>query len=85
MTWSSSTGNVRIYVDGELGKKFSNIAKGSSIPAKGTVVLGQDQDSLGGGFSTAQAYTGKLYGVYVWKRVLDEGDIFNFANDCKVR
>ena len=44
----------------------------------------QDQDSVGGGFSNKQAYTGKLYGVYVWKKVLSVSDIFSFASDCTV-
>ena len=40
---------------------------------------------MGGGFATKQAYTGKLYGVYVWKKVLSVGDILSFASDCSVR
>ena len=84
LTWRSSKGDVKVYVDGGLAQTFPNTGKSQSIPAGGTVVLGQDQDKVGGGFSSSQAYTGKLYGVYLWSRVLDLSDILDSANDCTV-
>ena len=84
LTWDSGSGNAKVYVEGSLAQKFPNTAKGQTIPAGGTVVLGQDQDKVGGGFQKNQAYTGKLYGVYLWSRVLDASDIINTANDCTV-
>ena len=75
---------AKVYVEGSLAQKLANTAKGQTIPAGGTVVLGQDQDKVGGGFDSKQAYTGKLYGVYVWSRVLDASDIINAASDCTV-
>ena len=46
MTWASGSGTVEIYIDGAIGKTFSDIAKGSKIPAGGTVVLGQVRERL---------------------------------------
>lgn len=39
---------------------------GETITAGGTLVLGQDQDSLGGGFTTTDALKGKLTEVRLW-------------------
>lgn len=67
-----------------LLREVQSSTSGGSIAAGGTVVLGQEQDSLGGRFSKSQAYTGKLYGVFVWKRVLTVSEILSFASDCTV-
>ena len=41
MTWASGSGEINVYIDGALGKTFTGVAKGQSIPGSGTVVLGQ--------------------------------------------
>ena len=40
---------------------------GSSIQGGGTLVLGQEQDSVGGDFDLGQAFSGKIYELNVFK------------------
>jgi hypothetical protein len=59
VTWTSAEGALRVYKDGVLA--FSGTVRpGVSLTANGSLVLGQDQDTLGGGFETAQAFLGQL-------------------------
>jgi CUB/sushi domain-containing protein len=59
VTWTSSGGAVRVYKDGALA--FSGtLRSGTTLTSGGALVLGQDQDSVNGGFETAQAFPGQL-------------------------
>ena len=68
-TWNSTDGNVSVYVDGAFIGSQRGIATGRSIQGQGTLVLGQDQDSKGGGFDPKQAYKGFLDYVQIYKEV----------------
>lgn len=74
-TWQSSDGAARLYRDGIL--VFSaTIATGDSIVGGGALVLGQDQDTLGGGFAATQAWKGELDDVRVYRnRVLTAAEV----------
>ena len=66
--WSASSDRMDFYVNGVLVQtKATNL---SSIGAGGTLVIGQDQDSLGGGFDKNQAFGGELYQLNVFSRKL---------------
>jgi len=59
VTWRSSDGQLFIYIDGV--EEFDLIhQQGASHTDGGALVLGQDQDTVGGGFQAAQAYNGIL-------------------------
>ena len=59
VTWRSSDGQIIVYVDGV--SVFSGTHEtGTTIADGGAVVLGQEQDTVGGGFSGSQAYDGIL-------------------------
>ncbi len=62
-TWNSPDGQWRIYSDGELKDKGFGLASNSSIHPNGTFILGQEKDVRAGGFSNAESFVGKLYGV----------------------
>lgn len=74
VTWQSSNGSALFYVDGNYvtGK---TIATGVSIIGGGSLVLAQDQDSAGGGFTNAQAFSGNLDEVRIYNRVLNAIEI----------
>ena len=55
-TWESAAGSRYIYKDGSLEKTGYGLNKGHVIRAGGTLVLGQDQDSLGGSFDASQSF-----------------------------
>ena len=74
-TWDVTNGDVTIYVDGELIHSATGINSGTTIDAGGTIVLGQEQDDLLGGFDTAQMFSGTLYDVRLWDNVRTEAEI----------
>jgi len=65
VTWASAGGALRVYKDGALA--FSGTVRaGVSLTAGGSLVLGQEQDTVGGGFETAQAFLGQLDDVALY-------------------
>ncbi len=73
-TWSSGTGECLLYRDGLLVCR-TNLVGGTALPSGGTLVLGQDQDSVGGGFDATQAFLGRLDEVRIWNRVRSQAEI----------
>ncbi len=45
-------------------------------------MLGQDQDSVGGGFQATQSYQGQISNVNVWDRVLNDEKIKEMSGSC---
>ena len=84
MTWKAEgdDGKGEMYVDGELvslpgkGSHFSKIMR-----ADGAAVLGQEQDKVGGGFSNAQAYEGRLNRLNVFDRYMTAEDCAEVQRD----
>jgi hypothetical protein len=70
-----------VYKDGALVKTMDNIKTGEKFNAGGIWVIGQDQDSLGGGFQTGVSYMGILTEVNIWNKILGSDEIKRFAND----
>ena len=78
VSWDSTQGSVAIYVDGELIQTRDGVAAGSTISGgvgDGTLVFGQEQDAVGGGFQTSQVFDGNLYDVRLWDGVRSEPEI----------
>ena len=74
VTWTSTGGAVRVYKDGALA--FSGTLRaGTTLTAGGALVLGQDQDSVNGGFETAQAYLGQLDEVALYPTALSQARV----------
>ncbi|MTJ47294.1 LamG-like jellyroll fold domain-containing protein [Dolichospermum sp. UHCC 0259] len=79
VTWRSSDGQVLLYRDGE--QVFSGtLKKGYQIKSGGSLVLGQEQDSVGGGFQANQTYTGLIKEVRVWNTIRSAEEIGNNIN-----
>ena len=73
-TWRSDTGEVTVFKDGQ--KVFSTImAKGKTLDNGGSLVLGQDQDNVGGGFDVNQAFKGWMREVRIWDKVRSPEEI----------
>lgn len=60
VTWNSITGLIRYYIDGDLVDTSPPTSVGTSLENGGSLVLGQEQDSVGGGFQSSQAFLGTL-------------------------
>ena len=56
VTWRSTNGAWQFYLDGQLQSNGTGLKENHQIPADGTVVIGQDQDTVGGGFQTADSF-----------------------------
>ena len=69
VTWRGSDGQTRLYKDGAQAWS-GTLSSGSSIANGGAMVLGQEQDTVGGGFAPAQAFLGNLDEVAVYSTVL---------------
>lgn len=73
-TWVSSGGVVKLYRDGALIHTATGIASGASLVAAGSLVFGQDQDAIGGGFDATQAWKGELDEVRLYNRAFTDAE-----------
>ena len=48
------------------------------------MVLGQDQDSIGGGFDANQAFVGELTELNMWGSVFSESDVAAQYQNCSI-
>lgn len=60
VTWESETGAWEIYMNGIKKEHGEGLATGTTIPGGGVLIIGQEQDCLGGCFSPDQEFIGKL-------------------------
>ncbi|MBD8523954.1 LamG-like jellyroll fold domain-containing protein [Lysinibacillus fusiformis] len=75
LTWRSSDGLLQVFINGIKRYETKNISKGFIIPSGGAVILGQEQDSVGGSFQATQAFLGGISETRVWNKVLTEEEI----------
>ncbi|MCR9143968.1 MAG: DUF2341 domain-containing protein [bacterium] len=78
VTWRGQDGEVVFYKDG-VETSRDTISVGYALPAGGALVLGQEQDSVGGGFNPAQSYEGLIEGFRVYDRVLTAEEVADAA------
>ncbi|EDO44020.1 predicted protein, partial [Nematostella vectensis] len=79
LTWDAGT--WAIYIDGDTQQSGKALAAEFSI-TDAIVVLGQDQDTYGGGFDPNQVFLGSLTGGNIWSRVLSAQEIAQIASEC---
>nr|XP_006130647.1 pentraxin-4 [Pelodiscus sinensis] len=73
--WSSLQGKFWFYVDRRLAALGSRFQEGYEIPPGGSLILGQEQDVVGGGFDPSEAFVGRLAGFAIWDRALTPGEV----------
>ncbi|XP_074870791.1 neuronal pentraxin-1 [Carettochelys insculpta] len=79
ITWTTRDGVWEAYQDGTQGGHGENLAPYHPIKPQGVLVLGQEQDTLGGGFDATQAFVGELAHFNVWDRKLSPGEVYSLA------
>ena len=85
LTWENTQGVTKLYKDGQFTEQVTNHAsKNYVLKAGGFLVLGQEQDSFGGGFDREQTLHGRLASVNIWDKVLSEGDIAAQYTNCSI-
>ena len=80
MTWDSTTGDWGLFVDGAVVANGTGHAIGASIAAGGVLVVGQEQDSPGGSFSTGQTFEGVYSDLRLFRDVRTPAEITANAN-----
>ena len=85
LTWENTQGVAKLYKDDQFaGQVTNNATENFTLTAGGFLVLGQDQDSIGGGFIRKQTLRGRLASVNMWDKVLSESDIAAQYTNCSV-
>ncbi|KAL9972431.1 hypothetical protein ACROYT_G018730 [Oculina patagonica] len=83
-TWNNTKGDYKFYKDGVVVGSGTGFNVDGKISSGGTTVIGQDQDSLGGGFAADDSFVGYVTEVNVWGNVLSESDIVAQYSNCHV-
>lgn len=74
-TWDSTGGTLDLLVDGQVAKHMTGVGQGQTIPDDGKILFGNDQDSFGGGISSSDAFTGKMFSGTVAATHLDPSQL----------
>ncbi|XP_028320568.1 pentraxin-related protein PTX3 isoform X2 [Gouania willdenowi] len=97
-SWSSKQGMATLWVGGKKVASIPGVAEGHTLPAGGSLQLGQEKygcciPSSGGesgvkgfesSFDLRLAFAGKLTGVNMWDKVLSEEDIFKVSQSSEL-
>ncbi|RLG33431.1 hypothetical protein DRN97_05060 [Methanosarcinales archaeon] len=81
-TWKSSGGETKLYKDAEV--VCSGVLQSGYTINHGTdrrMIIGQEQDSVGGGFDSDQAFYGTLSILRIYKRFLNPMEIWLLYTD----
>lgn len=79
VSWSQRGGSWQAYQGGKLRGEGHSLATGHHIRPGGTLILGQEQDVVGGGFDSTQALVGELSQVGMWDRVLSPTQVASLS------
>ncbi|WP_306296814.1 LamG-like jellyroll fold domain-containing protein, partial [Candidatus Entotheonella palauensis] len=74
VTWDNS-GTWQFFVDGAPIDSGSGLAVGQTVTGGGVLVLGNDQDTVGGGFQTDAEFAGTLYDMRIFNDVRTNSEI----------
>uniref|UniRef100_UPI0037E90697 C-reactive protein-like n=1 Tax=Semicossyphus pulcher TaxID=241346 RepID=UPI0037E90697 len=78
-TWDSTTGLAQLWLDGQPSvRKFTS--SGSGIGGPLIILLGQEQDSHGGGFDVNQSFVGMTTDVHMWDHILSPCEIHKYMD-----
>ncbi|KAM6963780.1 serum amyloid P-component-like [Tautogolabrus adspersus] len=73
-TWDSTHGLTALWIN---GKRSPRAILGTKVSLTGvpSIILGQDQDSYGGGFDQSQSFVGDITDVHMWDKVISPCEI----------
>ncbi len=84
-TGENTKGEMQLYKDGQLAENETGLMTNHVVASRGTVVIGQDQDSVGGGFGYVDAFgPGQVTEVNLWGTVLSASDIAAQHANCTI-
>ena len=82
VSWERSLGSWKLYKDGEIKQQGTDFKKGFTVREGGSLVLGQEQDSVGGGFDADKSFKGMLSNVNVWDHKLTDAQVKEMSTSC---
>nr|XP_004610768.1 unnamed protein product [Sorex araneus] len=80
IAWTTRDGLWSAYQDGEPRGSGENLAAWHPIKPHGILILGQEQDTLGGRFDATQAFVGDIAQFNLWDHVLTPAQVQGIAN-----
>ncbi|CAL1600761.1 unnamed protein product [Knipowitschia caucasica] len=81
VSWTLRDGVWKAYQGGQLKGRGEGLAAWHPIKPGGVLILGQEQDTVGGRFDASQALVGELSQFNLWDRVLKPAEVSALA-DC---
>ncbi|XP_043971480.1 neuronal pentraxin receptor b [Gambusia affinis] len=81
VSWTLRDGVWKAYQGGKMKGRGEGLAAWHPIKPGGVLILGQEQDTLGGRFDASQALVGELSQFNLWDRVLKPAEVAALA-DC---
>ena len=83
-TWENTNGELKLYKNGQFEGQHGDIDVGYTVQSGGYLVLGQDQDTLGGGFSLGDTLNAQLAEVNMWDRILSISEVAAHYTKCRI-
>ena len=80
VTWNNATGAWQFFLNGSSIASGTGLQTGATLASGGVLVLGHDQDSVGGGFQSTQAFKGTLFDTRIFNNVRTAGQIASSYN-----
>uniref|UniRef100_A0A3P9KH16 Neuronal pentraxin receptor b n=1 Tax=Oryzias latipes TaxID=8090 RepID=A0A3P9KH16_ORYLA len=81
ISWTLRDGVWKAYQGGKMKGRGEGLAAWHPIKPGGVLILGQEQDTLGGRFDASQALVGEISQFNLWDRVLKPAEVAALA-DC---
>ncbi|XP_012693732.1 mucosal pentraxin-like isoform X2 [Clupea harengus] len=78
-TWDSNSGLAQVWINGN--PSTSGVGFKGNLDGAPNIVLGQEQDSVGGGFDAGQSFVGMITDVHMWDYALSACELQRFASD----
>ncbi|NXT16890.1 SAMP protein, partial [Prunella fulvescens] len=79
-SWESSTGIVAFWFNGKPWPR-KGLQKGYTVGVPASILLGQEQDSFGGGFDAQQSFVGEISSVYMWDTGISTSEVLSVIHD----
>jgi hypothetical protein len=82
--WFSEGGRWTVWKNGVAAARGQGLAEGELVVGGGSLVLGQEQDVVGGRFAPAEAFTGVMARAEMWSQANLNGSVVaRLATDCE--
>ncbi|XP_054608236.2 adhesion G protein-coupled receptor D2 [Nothobranchius furzeri] len=82
VSWSQDGGHWALYANGDQVFVGEGLNSNDSIGPDGLFIIGQEQDSFGGSFKSAESLCGSITELHIWNRVLNFSEIRTMEKQC---